>query len=144
MACKSAYRYPQSMKSASDKLAPAVQAVTSTAHGPGRELISFVGTRLLLSHFQPMQRISPHFVCPALLHDALRHTFACSKIRPRPLRVRPSTLCRRLCTQVSPWDHDDDANMGKEDKSKSFNLKVPKGTRDCMFFSTVQLSLGRR
>jgi hypothetical protein len=25
-----------------------------------------------------------------------------------------------------------DDDMGKEDKSKSFNLKVPKGTRDCM------------
>lgn len=77
-----------------------------------------------------MPRISPHFLCPALLQDALRYTFACRKLTPTPLRIRIFTSPRRrLCTQASCLF---DNEMGKEDKSKSFNLKVPKGTRDCM------------
>jgi len=76
-----------------------------------------------------MQRISPHFVCPALLQDALRLTFAYSKTSPAPIRLRLFAPRRRLSTQASLLVDDD---MGKEDKSKSFNLKVPKGTRDCM------------
>ncbi|KAL6151057.1 Cytoplasmic and mitochondrial histidine tRNA synthetase [Exserohilum turcicum] len=75
-----------------------------------------------------MPRISPHFLCPALLQDALRYTFACRKLTPTPLRIRIFTSPRRrLCTQASCLF---DNEMGKEDKSKSFNLKVPKGTRD--------------
>jgi hypothetical protein len=27
--------------------------------------------------------------------------------------------------------------MGKDDKSKNFTLKVPKGTRDCMLYPTM-------
>ncbi|USP82659.1 histidyl-trna synthetase [Curvularia clavata] len=77
----------------------------------------------------PMPRISPHFVCPALLQDALRYTFAYRKFTPTPtaFRVRLCISRRRLCTQASPLIDDE---MGKEDKSKNFNLKVPKGTRD--------------
>ena len=84
-------------------------------------------------YLQPMPRISPHFVCPALLQDALRYTFACRKFTPTPtaFRVRLYTPRRRLCTQASPLIDDE---MGKEDKSKNFTLKVPKGTRDCEFY----------
>jgi histidyl-tRNA synthetase len=76
-----------------------------------------------------MQRISPHFVCPALFQDAFRYTFAYRKVCPITIRARFLTPRRRFCTQNSPVGFDDD--MGKEDKNKSFNLKVPKGTRDC-------------
>jgi histidyl-tRNA synthetase len=75
-----------------------------------------------------MQRISPHFVCPALLQDALRYTFAYHKASPTSIRVHLLAPRRRFCTQNSLLGYDD---MGKEDKNKSFNLKVPKGTRDC-------------
>ena len=91
-----------------------------------------------------MPRISPHFVCPALLQDALRYTFAYRKLTPTPtaFRVRLCIPRRRLCTQASPLIDDE---MGKEDKSKNFNLKVPKGTRDCecscTFPSLAPLSL---
>jgi histidyl-tRNA synthetase len=83
-----------------------------------------------------MQRISPHFVCPALFQDALRYTFAYRKVSPTPVRLHLLAPRRRYCTQNSLLGFDD---MGKEDKSKSFNLKVPKGTRDCMsFFNYAQ------
>ncbi|KAF1838480.1 histidyl-tRNA synthetase [Decorospora gaudefroyi] len=73
-----------------------------------------------------MQRIPPHFVSPALLLDALQHTL---KICPARLCVRFSVPSRRLCTHLHTLSSADD-DMGKDDKSKSFNLKVPKGTRD--------------
>ncbi|KAI4911564.1 hypothetical protein J4E90_006380 [Alternaria incomplexa] len=75
-----------------------------------------------------MQRISPHFVCPALFQDALRYTFAYRKVSRTSIRTYILAPRRRFSTQTSPLGFDDD--MGKEDKNKSFNLKVPKGTRD--------------
>lgn len=78
-----------------------------------------------------MQRISPHFVCPALFQDALRYTFAYRKVSRTSIRTYILASRRRFSTQTSPLGFDDD--MGKEDKNKSFNLKVPKGTRDCTF-----------
>lgn len=86
-----------------------------------------------------MQRTSPHFVCPALFQDALRYTFAYRKVSPTPFRLHLLAPRRRFCTQNSLLGFDD---MGKEDKSKSFNLKVPKGTRDCTFcFHCAQMIL---
>lgn len=77
-----------------------------------------------LSHFALMRLFSPHFARPALLHRVLQHTFTPGKF------ARLSPTRRLLCTQSTTYDIDED--MGKEDKaSKNFNLKVPKGTRDC-------------
>jgi hypothetical protein len=75
-----------------------------------------------------MPRISPHFAYPALLQDAWRYTFNCRKFTPTTFRVRLCTPRPRLYTQALPLIDDE---MGKEDKSKNFTLKVPKGTRDC-------------
>jgi len=77
-----------------------------------------------------MRPISPHFRT-ALLSDVFRFTFAGSKIKTASSRAYFSARPHRLCAQFSPSFDDD---MGKEDKaSKNFNLKVPKGTRDCTF-----------
>ena len=49
----------------------------------------------------------------------------CTAVRPHCPRAR-----RLYCSQPHTPSIDDD--MGKEDKAgKNFNLKVPKGTRDC-------------
>jgi len=70
--------------------------------------------------------ISPHFR-PALC--LLQRAPAAKKIPSATLRTHHPLHFRRYCCQPLPPSFDDD--MGKEDKSKSFNLKVPKGTRDC-------------
>lgn len=73
-----------------------------------------------------MRLISPHFR-PACLQKVLRHTLR-SATTPLPCSYRAAPR-RLLCAPSLPSIDDD---MGKEDKSsKGFNLKVPKGTRDC-------------
>jgi histidyl-tRNA synthetase len=76
-----------------------------------------------------MRLFSPHFARPALLQYTVRRTSAHSKFTCTPFRTRcpPRLYCSKPLVGF-----DDD--MGKEDKSsKNFNLKVPKGTRDCGF-----------
>ncbi len=76
---------------------------------------------------------APHVIRPALfqLQNVARHTFIYHQTTPALIRVRSSA--RRLYSTQFPPSIDDD--MGKDDKSgKNFNLKVPKGTRDCTFF----------
>ena len=69
---------------------------------------------------------------PALLRNAARHTLICTKITSAPVSAHSSAR-RLLCTQIPHFIEDD---MGKDGKSgKNFNLKVPKGTRDCTFLS---------
>jgi histidyl-tRNA synthetase len=78
-----------------------------------------------------MRLFPPHFARPALSQYILRRTSARSKIICAPFRAQHLTL-RPYCDQPFTGFVDDD--MGKEDKSsKNFNLKVPKGTRDCTF-----------
>lgn len=84
----------------------------------------------LLSHFLLMRLSLPHFACPALFQNISRHTIVRSKITRITTPVRPFQSRRVYSVQPSIGAIDDD--MGKEDKSKNFNLKVPKGTRDCM------------
>jgi hypothetical protein len=71
-----------------------------------------------------MRLLSPHFARPALIQYT-----AHSKFISTPFRAccPPRLYCSKPLIGF-----DDD--MGKEDKSsKNFNLKVPKGTRDCRF-----------
>jgi histidyl-tRNA synthetase len=76
-----------------------------------------------------MRLFPPHFACPALSRYIVRRTptrskFVCTPSRPHHLPFRA------YCDQSLTGAVDDD--MGKDDKStKNFNLKVPKGTRDC-------------
>lgn len=76
-----------------------------------------------------MRLFAPHFACPALLQNIPRHTIVRSKITRL---VTPTRLfqARRIHSNHSLFGAIED-DMGKDDKSKSFNLKVPKGTRDC-------------
>lgn len=78
-----------------------------------------------------MRLTSPHFR-PALLQKLARHTLiGCQTTPALACSYRPA-LRRLLCAQSLPSL---DTDMGKEDKSsKGFNLKVPKGTRDCAHF----------
>jgi histidyl-tRNA synthetase len=76
-----------------------------------------------------MRLFSPHFARPALFRFTLRRTSATSKFTRTAFRAYRPPL-RPYCSQPLTGFVDDD--MGKEDKSsKNFNLKVPKGTRDC-------------
>ncbi|KAF1365735.1 histidyl-tRNA synthetase-like protein [Lizonia empirigonia] len=75
-----------------------------------------------------MRLFAPHFACPALLQNIPRHTVACSKITRIAAPTWSFQSRRVYSAQSSIGAFDDD--MGKEDKSKNFNLKVPKGTRD--------------
>jgi histidyl-tRNA synthetase len=89
-----------------------------------------------------MRLFPPHFTHPALFQSALRHTAARSKITSTPTRARIPRP-RILCSQAFTLPADDD--MGKEDKaSKNFNLKVPKGTRDCRCSHTSRCSCAVR
>lgn len=74
----------------------------------------------------------PHFACPALFKNIPRHTIIRSKIPRTSAPARPFQF-RRLFSAQSPVGTLDD-DMGKDDKSKNFNLKVPKGTRDCVLY----------
>lgn len=91
-----------------------------------------------------MRFIPPHFIRPALLQNALRHTFACSKFPSAPTRALFPHPRRLFCSESSDSV---DNEMGKDDKSKAFNLKVPKGTRDCtalIFFSHIVFKIHLR
>ncbi|KAF9699090.1 hypothetical protein EKO04_002802 [Ascochyta lentis] len=75
-----------------------------------------------------MRLFPPHFACPALLQNIPRHTIARSKITRTVAPTWAFQPRRIYSVQSSIGAIDDD--MGKDDKSKNFNLKVPKGTRD--------------
>jgi histidyl-tRNA synthetase len=76
-----------------------------------------------------MRLFFPHFARPALFRYTLRRTSAPSKFTCTAFRASRTPL-RPYCNEPLTGFVDDD--MGKDDKSsKSFNLKVPKGTRDC-------------
>ena len=77
-----------------------------------------------------MRLFAPHFARPALLQNAVRHTLGCRKIVSPPAQPYACALRRPYCAPSTIPTIDDD--MGKDDKSKNFTLKVPKGTRDCM------------
>lgn len=86
-----------------------------------------------------MRLFLPHFACPALLPKIPRHTYTCNKLK-KVTRIRAPILSRRLSSQQSFTYPVDEGDMGKDDKnSKNFNLKVPKGTRDCMCFTSIVL-----
>lgn len=76
-----------------------------------------------------MRLFPPHFACPALLQNIPRHTIVRYKFTRLAAPARPLQPRRVYSVQSSIGLLDDD--MGKDDKSKNFNLKVPKGTRDC-------------
>jgi hypothetical protein len=85
-----------------------------------------------------MRLFAPHFARPALQY-ILRRPSTRSKIVCAPFRAHFLPL-RAYCDQALTGAEEDD--MGKEDKSsKNFNLKVPKGTRDCMLDPHVLYAL---
>jgi hypothetical protein len=104
--------------------------------GPPKNL---AGARLLTESLH-MRLFLPHFARPALLPNILRNTSTCTKLK-EITRIRAPTFSRRLsCQQPSTYSVDEE-DMGKDDKnSKNFNLKVPKGTRDCVCFSPIVLT----
>jgi histidyl-tRNA synthetase len=76
-----------------------------------------------------MRLFSPHFARPALSRYTFWRTSAPSKFTSTAFRAHRTPL-RLYCNEPLTGFVDDD--MGKDDKSsKNFNLKVPKGTRDC-------------
>jgi hypothetical protein len=79
-----------------------------------------------------MRLFPPHFVRPALSQYTRRHTATHGKIT----YVQQRALCAPLRSYCSRPLLGFDDDMGKDDKpGKNFNLKVPKGTRDCMLKS---------
>lgn len=83
-----------------------------------------------------MRLFPPHFACPALLQNIPRHTIVRSKFARFSAPARAFQTRRTYSVQSAVGAIDDD--MGKDDKSKNFNLKVPKGTRDCMLRPLLQ------
>lgn len=91
-----------------------------------------------------MRLIAPHLARPALSQTLARY-ISCGKTLPFVAHT-PFLIPRRLFSARLPTDFDLDLDdeMGKEDKSgKNFNLKVPKGTRDCEFGIPFSSSLGQ-
>lgn len=88
-----------------------------------------------------MRLFLPHFACPALLQNIPRHTIVRSKFVRITAPACPFQSRRVYSIQSSIGAIDDD--MGKDDKSKNFNLKVPKGTRDCMLRSMLSSCIVR-
>jgi histidyl-tRNA synthetase len=93
-----------------------------------------------------MRLFPPHFACPALLPNIPRHTIVRHKFTRLAAPARPFLPLRVYSVQSSIGAIDDD--MGKDDKSKNFNLKVPKGTRDCtprslLLFNVVWIKSSR-
>jgi histidyl-tRNA synthetase len=82
-----------------------------------------------------MRLFAPHFARPALLQNAVRHTLGCRKIVSPPAQPFACAPRRPYCAPSTIHAIDDD--MGKDDKSKNFTLKVPKGTRDCTLYLTI-------